>query len=235
MKKTIQLLALAIALTGCGKASKVTSYLEEQINNQDVDYGVIMIMEGENLEVPLQPVAKHNNQDKSIGGGRLHRHVYILNNIAFYGYNGCTGCDSCMQCYADKGLIEYKVKERLDDIAIADIHLTDKGKKYLAEDYCPFVHSETRDIKQLHAQNVSLVVFTREQFKDVEIINEATEGKYLKYTCKGTRYVEATPWAEALGEVRMTQEVDTLVYNVYTTESDAEWVVTDEDGYKLKR
>lgn len=119
--------------------------------------------------------------------------VWLVNGGRFGEVYECRGCDSCMTCYQKAGLIDYRVEATEQDSVIALVRLTDKGSRYLIEnyldDYYPILDAWRRRM------SLEMVLVAKEMF-DIDV--QSTDTTDI-YRCTAQRYLALTPFIESIG------------------------------------
>ena len=133
--------------------------------------------------------------------------VYLVNDCFMGHIIACQGCDSCMTCYQKAGLIRYEVKERNRETLKATVELTDKGRKYLIENYV----GEHRDIKELRQNQVELLLVGTKKFElNVKRIPDKTNS----YLCKAFECIDMTPFLKAIGGVDRNKKTEKFPWEI---------------------
>lgn len=229
---------LSLLLIGCNNYSDVRSKLEEELNNK-CNYQTLMLKTGENIVIPIQPVAPHSSEILS-GGSSIDDNIRCSNlPIIFRGVHfiECTGCDSCMQCFADYGLIKYKIKERTETEIIADIKLTSKGKKYLLYNLNDSIKAKIERgkatyITKSEENNEYLPVLSYETVEKTKVIQRLSDKLYL---CKAETQEHITPFLKALGgkesDTKKTENKYYVTYYTYEGEKGEKQIAFEAESY----
>lgn len=176
--------------------------MEEELNEECVYY-TLMLKTGENIVIPVHPVAPHPNKISG-GGTSIDDNIQCSNMpLVFNGihYIECTGCDSCMQCFADYGLIDYDIKKRTETEVVADIKLTSKGKKYLLYNLNDSIkerreRGEATYITESEENNIYLPVLSYTTVGKPKVIQRLSKNLFY---CEAETQEHITPFLKALG------------------------------------
>lgn len=199
MKNLFILIGLAlITLSSCDGNGAVEKDVQNWLDDGRERY-VVGIQTG---DVILLSESKYPHITYPQGGIKMRmNNVYLVNGGFMGRIIECQGCDSCMTCYQKAGLIRYKVKERNGETLKATVELTDKGKKYLIENY---VGGHPK-IKELRQNRVELLLVGTEKFElDVKRIPDDPNS----YLCKAFRCIEMTPFLKAIGGVDRNENTE---------------------------
>ena len=117
-----------------------------------------------------------------------------------------------MTCYQKAGLIDYRVEATEQDSVIALVRLTDKGSRYLIEnyldDYYPILDAWRRRM------SLEMVLVAKEMF-DIDV--QSTDTTDI-YRCTAQRYLALTPFIEAIGGTAKDKIKTILIHSVWTAE-----------------
>ena len=156
------------------------------------EHYVVALQTGE-VQLPLGGKYPHVRQPGPGGLETPMYNVWMVNGGAFGEIIECRGFDSCMTAYQQAGLVDYQVFDRDSSSVRAMVRLTDLGKHYLIENHISNPHSILKAWRR--RERWEMLMVAKEKF-DIEV--EATDTTGI-YTGKAYRFLEITPFLEAVG------------------------------------